>query len=330
MNQVVLRRGGWVAMMLCLLGAAVIAQAASPPEVVRSAKAEGANLYLTDGVVKKIYLTQDDYGAAVTSTDGGETFERPGEPVKRWATKVLLDRDGEMHGFFLMLRVVNEGGRRVAIDRFIDVLHVKTTGGGQRWEKVKTIQEGWNGSIVSAPLQLPSGRIVLPSQDWVPGSRSVPPTGNGYAMTMYSDDGGDTWSRSNRVVSPVYEGYNGANFGACEPSIVQLDDGRLWMLMRTQTGWLYQAFSSDGAVWSQRCLTVSMGRGCTRAGMYCTGRFQKMTARRGRVFARCCAIRNATSRLRRRATAGQPIHTRWWRRISSMRWSRQGRAAGVW
>jgi len=29
---------------------------------------------------------------------------------------------------------------------------------------------------------------------------------------------------------------------AVEPTILQLKDGRVWMLIRTQTGWLYESF----------------------------------------------------------------------------------------
>lgn len=232
----------------CLIAQAT---AAEPPVVIRDDDVEGAKLRLPNGDILKIYLDEDDMGGAIRSTDGGKTWTKPEKPVKRWATKTLLDRNGQMHGFFIILRHVNEEGNRIAIDRFLDVWHVKTSGPDKVWEKGKIIQYGWNGSIVDDAIQLPSGRIVQPSQDWVPGSRGEPPTGNGYAMTLYSDDGGQTWSRSNPITSPVYEGFNGANFGACEPTIVLLNDGRLWMLMRTQTGYLYESFSEDGATWTE-------------------------------------------------------------------------------
>jgi hypothetical protein len=69
---------------------------------------------------------------------------------------------------------------------------------------------------------------------------------------MYSDDKGKTWQRSpSKLTSPVYEGFNGANYGACEPSLIQLKDGRVWMLLRTQAGFMYESFSEDdGKTWS--------------------------------------------------------------------------------
>jgi hypothetical protein len=56
--------------------------------------------------------------------------------------------------------------------------------------------------------------------------------------------------RQARLVAPVPENYNGSSEGACEPSVVQLKDGRIYMLMRTQTGFLYESWSDDGIKWS--------------------------------------------------------------------------------
>ncbi|MBI3462023.1 MAG: exo-alpha-sialidase, partial [Planctomycetes bacterium] len=67
------------------------------------------------------------------------------------------------------------------------------------------------------------------------------------------DDDGQTWSESaTKLISPCYAGFNGSNEGACEPAIERLADGRIWMLMRTQSGFLYESFSGDnGATWQQ-------------------------------------------------------------------------------
>jgi hypothetical protein len=68
----------------------------------------------------------------------------------------------------------------------------------------------------------------------------------------YSDDGGTSWQLStSRLTSPCYEGFNGANEGACEPCFEELRDGSIWMLMRTQAGCLYESTSKDnGTTWS--------------------------------------------------------------------------------
>ncbi len=240
--------GRWVALVLWALTPAW-SEAADAPAVLRPYAIDEAQLRLSDGTLKKIYLARDGFGAAITSTDNGHTWSEPEKPVQRWANKVFLDRDGQMHGFLILLRE-GASGRKIAIDRFLDVWHFKTSGPEKKWEKGRMIQEGWNGSIVDNAVQMANGRIVQPSQDWVPGSRPGPPTGNGYAQMLYSDDGGETWKRSNKITSPVFPEFNGANFGACEPSVIIRDDGTLWSVMRTQTGFLYESSSKDGAQWS--------------------------------------------------------------------------------
>ena len=85
-----------------------------------------------------------------------------------------------------------------------------------------------------------AGRIVVPANH--------SSAKNGYAAhTIYSDDAGETWRRSNPIAP------------ACnESQVVELSDGRLMMNMRSQsftseerTGYRSIAFSSDGgATWT--------------------------------------------------------------------------------
>ena len=76
-------------------------------------------------------------------------------------------------------------------------------------------------------------------------------------FTYFSDDDGLTWQRSSLVTSPDHEGggfHNGIrwNHGAAEPTVVELQDGRLWMIIRTSKDLHYQSFSEDGGLtWSE-------------------------------------------------------------------------------
>ncbi len=100
---------------------------------------------------------------------------------------------------------------------------------------------GWLNNVT----ELSDGRIVLPL-----AYLSARETGKWIATCIYSDDRGDTWrhSRSHLVVD---SGRGDLESGACEPVVIELEPGRLWMLIRTQTGWLYEAFSDDGGeTWS--------------------------------------------------------------------------------
>ena len=169
-------------------------------------------------------------------------------PSSGWICLVpLRDRDGETHLFFLKRRVKKGKGHR---DR-IDIWHANSTNGGRKWIEPKVAWEGYCGSLLTA-TQLRSGRLVLPFAIWVTGRPKAPPTGSHVSTVLYSDDGGATWEQSpSRLTAPCHAGYNGNNYGACEPCVIELRDGRLWMLLRTQTGYMYESFSKDeGTHWS--------------------------------------------------------------------------------
>ena len=64
-----------------------------------------------------------------------------------------------------------------------------------------------------------------------------------------SDDEGQTWKRSNLIDLGDYGGY-GDHGGGIEPTLAQLHDGRLWMLIRTYRGCFTEAYSDDeGLTW---------------------------------------------------------------------------------
>ena len=82
------------------------------------------------------------------------------------------------------------------------------------------------------------------------------PDGSG-AFVYYSDDDGRSWKASTKVNAPphVKGGFHKGtrwNHGAVEPTILELSDGRLWMIMRTAQDRHYQSFSEDGGeTWSE-------------------------------------------------------------------------------
>ncbi|QNN21869.1 exo-alpha-sialidase [Planctomycetales bacterium ZRK34] len=68
---------------------------------------------------------------------------------------------------------------------------------------------------------------------------------------LLSDDDGKTWRQVLLPSPPAHQvewphqGVRWQNYG-CEPSVVELSDGRLWMLIRTSQDHHYEAFSNDG------------------------------------------------------------------------------------
>ncbi len=188
------------------------------------------------------------------SADRGISWSEP-EPLARFfdetggAVATLEDRDGSVH-VFLQRRRPGWGPGGPMVDRFIDLWHARSEPGRTDWTEPQLVFEGYVGHLSKA-VQMESGRIVLPFGYWGEDRTYGPPYGPHTLITKYSDDGGTTWKRSaSELTSPVYEGYNGLNYGACEPTIAELGDGRLWMLFRTQTGYLYESFSRDGSQWT--------------------------------------------------------------------------------
>ena len=126
-----------------------------------------------------------------------------------------------------------------------------TRANASKAEPARRIWSGYNGSQMEVQTG-PGGRIFVPFGSMIPHTKPVPPTGRHETIVLFSDDRGLTWQESaSRLVAPCYEGFNGNNEGACEPTLEPFRDGRLWMLMRTQAGFLYESTSEDnGTTWS--------------------------------------------------------------------------------
>ncbi|MCC6486880.1 MAG: exo-alpha-sialidase, partial [Candidatus Hydrogenedentes bacterium] len=232
------------------LAAAWAQEKPKPPEVIvpkgrmyTVGRCEGGYTLLT---------REGDRYTAITTLDEARAWKgrAPGFTVPEGdipAAQLLLDRNGELHAFALKARGT---GRRPAVDFFIDLYHGKTAEHGARWGEMKPFFEGYVGDILDAK-QLDTGRIVVPFAYWVSGLDDGPPVGSNRSTTVISDDGGITWSQPGAaLVSPCFANHNGSNNGAVEPVILPLKDGTLWMLMRTQAGFLYKSFSRDGVAWS--------------------------------------------------------------------------------
>ncbi len=80
---------------------------------------------------------------------------------------------------------------------------------------------------------------------------------DGHTMVYYSDDDGYTWQASPVekadpfVMTPPHKGMRWENSGV-EPTIVELADGRLMMILRTSTDYHYVCYSADyGESWTK-------------------------------------------------------------------------------
>ncbi len=121
--------------------------------------------------------------------------------------------------------------------------------GAKTWSTAQKLDTGerYHGDVLSFE-QLRNGRIVYPFC-FLTNVKSQ------FAVSvMYSDDEGKTWSRSASVLTT---GGGGFESGASEPTVVELSDGKLWMLIRAQTGHLWESFSTDnGKTWTRATETI--------------------------------------------------------------------------
>ncbi len=115
----------------------------------------------------------------------------------------------------------------------------RSTDDGKTWETPVKLSDPWCGCIHSL-IQMKSGRIVLVGQEIIPQWR--------HATVMWaSDDLGRTWQRGDML---DYGVGTHDHAGSLEGSVIQRMDGSLYLLLRTESGYLWEATSLDGLKWT--------------------------------------------------------------------------------
>ncbi len=232
-------------------------------------------LQLRSGSLMGIYLRSAPDGQSVmarTSTDGGTDWSEPRallqlswEPGGWGGHIALVDRDGRIHLFLLNdahTGVIRTGeDQRVKAGQMgphrLDIWHASSADDGRTWKPPRAIWKGYTGALNSV-VQLRSGRILLPfsyltKRTWSNRGKELDAftfTGQYDCTLVYSDDAGENWQLSPSSLSTVVPDIVSA-YGAVEPVVIELRDGRVWMLLRTQQGRFYESFSKDGAEWSR-------------------------------------------------------------------------------
>ncbi len=252
-----------------------IAQAANPPRAI-SVMDESPILVRLPNRTLAAWLTkataEHDQLLEILSTDNGRTWSAPrvvhefSEKPGSWGgPEPLVDRNGEIHLFLLRYSKYTLGnrgeGERPTFDDYhgnrIDIWHMKSDPTRMTWTKPKEIWAGYTGALNSV-LQMRSGRILLPFSYHV--KRRWSDRGKGFAeftflgqfnsTLVYSDDHGETFQLSPTPLAIETPDIVSA-YGAVEPVAIELKDGRVWNLIRGQTGRFYESFSTDGAHWTE-------------------------------------------------------------------------------
>jgi len=222
-----------------------------PPSADNPRNSEGSIIELRDGRLFLAYShfyggSRDESSAYIAgrfSEDKGKTWSKEDVTVienegKQNVMSVTLLRfiSGEI-GLFYAVKNSSSDCR----------LYMRTSKDeGKTWsDKILTIpQEGYYVVNNDRVIQHTSGRLLFPA-DYHPFSQGK--LGPGISMCFFSDDKGKTWQKSKTELQAPENSHSGLQ----EPGIIELKDGSLMMLMRTDLGCQFRSYSHDrGETWS--------------------------------------------------------------------------------
>ncbi len=224
-----------------------------------SRNSEGAFVTLKDGRILFAYTRyvegsgrDDDHAdiAGIYSSDGGRTWSA--EP------RILVPNEGARNVMSVSLLRLQAGKlamfylRKNGWDDCCPFLRISADESVTWGPPIRTIP--YKGYFIlnnDRVIQLRNGRILLPIAQHRhsdrPGEVGGPDIDQrGTFFVVRSDDDGKTW-----VEGPERWTLPSGRDCLQEPGAIELNDGRLWVFLRTNTGRQWQTFSSDnGETWS--------------------------------------------------------------------------------
>jgi sialidase-1 len=182
-----------------------------------------------------------------TSKDGGKTWSEPGPIIAPGMNvehpghvgQLLRTRDGTIVIVYVDFtdRFFSWSEEKLAPNPGckLELWVIRSTDGGKTWTDRQRLLDGYNTDFMGL-IQTRDGNVVtavghldFEGAHWV-------------TYSFVSKDDGKTWRRSNVIDL----GGRGHHDGADEPSLAELSDGRLMMLIRTSLGQFWKAISTDG------------------------------------------------------------------------------------
>jgi sialidase-1 len=178
--------------------------------------------------------------SAARSTDGGRTWgprytlqENSGR-ANVMSVSFVRSRTGDVLFFYLQKNSLSDLKAYVR----------RSTDDATSWGApvLVTAEDGYHVMNNARVIQLRSGRLLAP----VATTRQVGTKNDDFRTFVYhSDDDGRTWKRGRTSLSAPKR-------GAMEPGVIELRDGRVMQIIRTQTGYIWRSFSSDGGdTWTE-------------------------------------------------------------------------------
>ncbi len=213
---------------------------------------EGSIVQLSDGsllyATTEFFNSASDFAAARIiarrSHDGGRTWSKPrvlqenvgGKNVMsatlRWLANPLRD-DTPLGLFYLVKNSFSD------LKAYLRISHDQGKTFGE--PIVVTDAPGYHVLNNDRITQLANGRLLAP----VAWTEDIHRVNHMVALCYLSDDGGLHWRRGKGQVDY-------SKRGAMEPEVLELNDGRLLMIIRTQSGYIASSYSDDGGEnWSK-------------------------------------------------------------------------------
>lgn len=225
----------------------------APSILAHGASNESTMIQFPSGLIKIYFINRPGNAnklMSISSTDGGihwtnaiKEFDLPGEAY--YANQLLLDKQGTLHAIFHIYGTGNNGYR----GKHLDLWYSKQTL-NKTWEPAKKIFDGYVGSIRGF-IQLKNNRLLIPMSEADPATAKKPQQGSKdyglfHVICLISDDLGDNWKKSQDQIKIEVDPNQVTRYGAVEPTAIELKNGTIWMLIRTNKGCLFESYSADG------------------------------------------------------------------------------------